>query len=382
MRIGFVSTYPPIECGIGTYTEALNNALRKLRHETFVVSRPGAHGAGVVPAWRPESSSFAADAFEVSASLTPDLMHIQHEYGMYGPQKGVKIIELILRYRLAGVPVAITLHTVYDELDEQEQIILKHIVDESSAVIVHESFQKEVLRRHFGAGDKIHVIEHGVREIKPIPAAKEKLGLEGKKVVLICGYYRPTKGYHRVLSFFPEICAHDPDAVLVVAGKARSSAALDHQRQLLAQMNESPVVDRIVFLRGQFPQHTFDTILSAADCVVLPYEQGAQSGLLAQCFAHGRPAIVSDLRAFRLLVERSGGGLVCGTDEEYVSSILRVLNDQQLRRRMRASVTEYVREKAGWSQTARQHAALYSAVIEPYGKGRYVYFPEPNEPSS
>jgi 1,2-diacylglycerol 3-alpha-glucosyltransferase len=62
--------------------------------------------------------------------MTPDLMHIQHEYGLYGAQSGVAVLELILRYRLAGIPVAITLHTVYQELKHDEQLILKHIMED------------------------------------------------------------------------------------------------------------------------------------------------------------------------------------------------------------------------------------------------------------
>jgi glycosyltransferase involved in cell wall biosynthesis len=377
MRIGFVATYPPLECGIGTYTQALESALRKAQHETFVVSQPGSRGDHVYPVWRPDSASLAEDVFHTSSLLTPDIIHIQHEYGLFGAQKGVRVIELILRYRLANIPVAITLHTVYDELDQQEQIILKHIVSESSAVIVHEDFQKQVLERYLGECDNIHVIEHGVREVEPVPEAKKKLGLEGKKAVTLCGYYRATKGYHRAIGFFPEICKQDPDVVLVVAGKVRTTAALDYQRELVEQLSESPAAGRIVFLRGQFPQHTFDTIISAADCVALPYEVGGQSGLLAQCFAHGTPAVVSNLRAFRLLVERSGGGLVCDTDKDYISAILKVLNDQKLRDQMRTNVAKYIRDHAGWSQVARQHLEVYSDVIEPYGKGRYVYFPPP-----
>lgn len=41
MRIGFISTYPPIECGIATYSKFLTDALRDLRQDVYVVSHFG-----------------------------------------------------------------------------------------------------------------------------------------------------------------------------------------------------------------------------------------------------------------------------------------------------------------------------------------------------
>lgn len=183
MRIGYVSTYPPIECGIATYTSYLNEAVRSLHNETFVISQSGAQGRNVFPVYEPGSDSIATQIYNLSTRMTPDIIHIQHEFGLYGSQNGVQIIDLIVRYRLVGVPVATTLHTVYSDLPDDKIILLQLILNESSLVIVHENYQKEILLKLFGPDHdtKISVIPHGVRESIMEKQGKRKLELEGKK---------------------------------------------------------------------------------------------------------------------------------------------------------------------------------------------------------
>jgi glycosyltransferase involved in cell wall biosynthesis len=375
MRIGFVSTYPPIECGIGTYTSYLNETLRKIGNETFVVSPLGAQGAGVFPIYRPESTSMSTQIFDISAEFTPDIIHIQHEYGLYGPQRGVHVIGLIVMYKLAGIPVVTTLHTVQEEPDHAESTLLRLIVSESSAVIVHEQFQKDTLVKHFGQEEKIHVIYHGIREVEVIKDAKKKLGIEGKKVILLCGYFRPTKGFKEIVELMPEICKQANDIVLLVAGKSRGLEFQEYQREFYEAINNSPVNDRIVVLRGQFPQHTFDTIVSASDIVVLPYVKGAQSGIMAQCFAFNKPVITSNLLAFRKLVKRSNGGWICKSNKEYIQDIIKILRDDDLYRTLQNNIKEYVKNYSSWTIIAQQHIKAYQSVVRiPYGRAKYVYW--------
>lgn len=377
MRIGFVSTYPPIECGIATYTSYLNEALRKIGNETFVVSPLGAHGAGVFASYRPGSTSMPTQIFDISAEFTPDIIHIQHEFGLYGPQKGVHVIALIVMYEIAGIPVVTTLHSVQEEPDHAESTLLRLIVSESSAVIVHEQFQKDTLVKHFGQEEKIHVIYHGIREVEIIKDAKKKLGIEGKKVILLCGYFRPTKGFIKIVKLMPEICKQANDVVLLVAGKARGLEFQEYQREFYEAINNSPVNDRIVVLRGQFPQHTFDTIVSASDIVVLPYVTGAQSGIMAQCFAFNKPVITSNLLAFRELVKRSNGGWICENNKEYIQNIIKILRDDDLYRTLQNNIKEYVKNYSSETIVAQQHIEVYQPVVRiPYGRGKYVYWEE------
>jgi 1,2-diacylglycerol 3-alpha-glucosyltransferase len=382
MRIGFVSTYPPLECGIGTYTQYLNTALRDAGNETFVISEYGAEGPAVFSVFRHGSASFPRDVFSTSTRMTPDVVHIQHEYGLYGPQCGVEVVDLILRYRIAGLPVVVTLHTVEETLTSAQQLMLKHIIDECEAVIVHEAYQKETLLKYFGAMNhakkKIHVIEHGIRELVPIQDGKRKLDLENKKVILLCGYFRPTKGFGTIIDIFPQICEEVPDAVLVVAGKTRNIEFDAYRRELFTKLNDSPRADSIEIFRGQFPQHTFDTIIAASDVVVLPYECGGQSGVMAQCFAQGVPVVTSALKGFKCLVERSRGGLVAASAADYKDLIVKLLRDDALQTELRTNIRAYIEQQAGWSKIASAHAEVYQSVVTtPYGKARYVYVPEP-----
>ncbi len=377
MRVGLISTYPPIECGIATYASYLNEELRRQHTETFIVSQVGATGVKVFPIYWPESISIAAQIFNISAKMTPDVVHIQHEFGLYGSQWGVQVIELILRYELSGVPVVTTLHTVYDDAGSEQKIILRLIVSESSAIIVHEDYQKEILLKNIGHeyADKIHTIHHGVRKVLNIRGAKKKLELEGKKVILLCGYFRPTKGFIKMVKIFPQIYKKNNDAVLLIAGKSRGLDYNGYQKEFFESINKSTCTDRIVVLRGQFPQKTFDTILSSSDIVVLPYEKSGPSGILAQCYAFNKPVVTTDLLPFRLSIARSKGGLLAGNDQELVGNIVKLISNDKLRQQFRNNIRNYIKKDVGWDNVAKSHIELYQSVVRvPYGRARHVFW--------
>jgi hypothetical protein len=63
MRIALVSTYPPIECGIGTYTGFLVDSLIELIH---IISQYGAEGRHVYPSYCPRKDGIAAKIFNAA----------------------------------------------------------------------------------------------------------------------------------------------------------------------------------------------------------------------------------------------------------------------------------------------------------------------------
>jgi len=373
MRIGIISTFPPIECGIGAYTSYLVEKLRKLNNEVYIVSQLGAEGDKVYPVFNGTDGDLAEKAFETMIKFTPDVVHIQHEYGLFGKDMGVSIIPLLYKLKFAGIPVVVTLHSVYEDFSEKQALITDAILRIAQAVIVHHDFQRESLRANIRKEGKVYVIPHGAREVAPVPGAKRKLQVGGKKTILVPGYFRPTKGYDRIIKMFPDVVREVPHAWLIIAGKTRLQEYRDYRDHIFRLVEESPVGDRILVLRGQFPQKTFDTIICASDVVPMPYQKGAQSGIMAHCLSFGKPIVASPLKAFVDTIEKAKAGLIAERDEEFKAGIVKILKDEKLARDFSENALRFVKNHVSWRRIAKETVKVYhEIVVTPYGRARYV----------
>lgn len=268
MRIITVSTYPPIECGIATYTQWLRRSLHAPPTTVMtVVAPPGAAGDDVFPIYEPDNPTSLERIQNLLSQRRPDIIHIQHEYGLFGTNRGSAILDLLALFRRAELPIVTTLHTVNTTPDTLQSQLLKRIVDEPSRVIVHEGFQRLQISQFLEGktAEKIDVIEHGIRSVERPPHPKQRLGWTKQKVVLLCGYIRPRKAFHCIVDLFPDIVAAVPNATLVIASKLRRPGEfVDYYHSLLAQIKNSPCADHISVVTGELPHDQIDTLISAA----------------------------------------------------------------------------------------------------------------------
>src|ERR1700724_570329 len=111
-RFGFVSTFPPTQCGLATFTAALRSALlHSTTDEGWVVRlidapapRPGDEVvAQLIPG---DSASLRQAAAQLNRC---DVAIVQHEYGVYGGADGSQVLHLL---GLLSVPCVVVLHTV------------------------------------------------------------------------------------------------------------------------------------------------------------------------------------------------------------------------------------------------------------------------------
>ncbi len=366
MRIGFVTTYPPIDCGIATYSSYLVEELEKLSNIVYVVSETEAKGKRVYPTYRKQDPDLAQKIFQAVLKINPDIVHIQHEFGLYGPFKGVYIIPLIYKFRLSKIPVVTTLHTVYEDFSYENKLITEAIIRASNAVIVHEDYQKESIYKNIDSFDSIFVVPHGVRKVNFIPDTKSKLGIENKKVILLIGYLRPSKNFDLIVRIFPKIKEKVPNSLLFIAGGIRMGEFSDYMDSFKRLVSESPVKDSIKFLKGKSPQKIFDNIICSADVATMPYTIGAQSGIMAHLLAFGIPLVTSDIKIFTETFDIAKCGFVSKTDEDYIENIVNILTDDILRKKMSSEALRLVNEELSWEIIARKTRKVYQQVKDNY----------------
>ena len=367
MKIGIISTYPPLDCGIGTYSSYLIEELRRLKNRVYIICHRGGEGLDCYPAFNYNDPDLPHKAFEAMMKFPPDLVHIQHEFALFGEQKGMNVIPLAYKFKLSHIPIVITFHTVSEKPDYEEQIIRKALVEIAEATIVHEEYQRELIKEHLGHEDKIWVIPHGVRKVQPVlkVKAKKKLGLVGKKIVLLQGYFRRSKNFERVVRLFPKIAEDVDDALLLIASGARRPEHIAYRDEFLEFVAKSRAKDKIKVLLGPFPEQRFDLILSSADVAVLPYLKGAQSGIMAHCLAFAKPMVVSsDIQALVVSIQKTRSGLVGGTDAELTEAIIKILTNKNLAKEFSDHARRYVEKHLSWQIISSKHMGVYNKILK------------------
>ena len=382
LRVCMVTPFPPRHDGIAIYSSDLITAMESLGHTIYVISHTdedvGGHESqpnvfGIINISKPD---WERAVFDKILDLKPDVVHIQHEYGLYANagDYGISIIDLLFLLFVSRVPTVITYHSVYSTLSREEAMFTSLSLDTVDAGIVHEEFQKIFLPANLGRiPNNVYVIPHGAKtalaeDVPDVREAKRQAGYEGKQVVLCIGWWEPNKRFEDVVTIWPDVLEQAKNAVLIIAGDARpgSPSGLYYKPKLLKAIRESPVNDQIRVITGAFTPKEYDSILSLADLVVLPYDRASQSGNLAHAFALGKPAVVTAVEGLKAEVEASQAGATVplGSLEDLKAALLLLLRNNELRELFSKRALEYVQKKIGWSIVAQKHILLYEIAMQ------------------
>lgn len=124
------------------------------------------------------------------------------------------------------------------------------------------------------------------------------------KVLLFFGYIRKYKGLMYLLDAMPEILKSS-NVKLLVAGEF-----YDDEKPYKEKIKQLGIEDNIVLLSDFMPDEKVRYFFSACDCLVLPYTDATQSGIVQIAYYYDKPSVVTDVGGLSEVVIRDKTGII------------------------------------------------------------------------
>jgi glycosyltransferase involved in cell wall biosynthesis len=225
------------------------------------------------------------------------------------------------------------------------------------ALLVHTDGLREALSRFLaGSHPPIHVTPHGVwhgnGRSESAPGGEAVHGAR----LLFFGVLRPNKGVDVLLGALQRL----PRCELTIAGGAEEPRYVERIRSLVRQFPPGQVtlIDRYI------GEDEVADLFARSRLVILPYTHfSAQSGVLHNALAYGRPVVATDVGAMGECVRRWGIGQVVppGDPARLAGAIERSLDGPAYDAAMTA-ITR-VRDELTWTRAAEATIDVYRSIL-------------------
>ena len=110
--------------------------------------------------------------------------------------------------------------------------MLEELARLSERLVVMSTSGADLLMRVRHLGDRIDLIPHGIPHVPVDAASKDRLGVEGKTVILTFGLLSRDKGIEHVIDALPAILAVHPDTVAIVLGATHRTSSSTRERRI------------------------------------------------------------------------------------------------------------------------------------------------------
>ncbi|MET1102251.1 MAG: glycosyltransferase [Pyrodictiaceae archaeon] len=372
MRIAFVSRYPPVHCGIGEYTRMLVHAMTSIDPglEIIVFSSSDAGwdeyvdkhvGVKVVPSFERGEQSYSKLAEAIRANGDFDVLHVQHEYSIFGLNNGILRTLVGLREEGVAKRIVMTLHTVYHSSYEGSRVLQPYL-DALDAVVVHSVLQEMELIAQGVDPRRIWRIPHGTLINKflgyPRRLIASMLDIDESRlqgiVLATMGFLERDKGIDLLVEAARRM---DRNTTLLVAGEPTEPDVLEDLEDL----------ENAIVLPRYLDHDTMLAIAALADILVLPYRDKpwvyGVSGVLHLSMGSLKPIIGTRIPKLVELYQYAPRLTVPPEDPNHLALRIKwVVENYDMVVAYSSQLFSYA-ARTQWPRMARRHLELYKLLL-------------------
>jgi glycosyltransferase involved in cell wall biosynthesis len=176
-------------------------------------------------------------------------------------------------------------------------LVLSKVVEEGIKKLYP---QKKVFRSSLPIYDCYQTPSHLTQQ-----QAQKQLGIENKNVILFFGYIRQYKGLMNIIEALPLIRTQTSNAHLLIVGEF-----YDNPQPYLDTIKRLGLEHNITIINEYVANEAVHLYFTAANLVVLPYNEATQSGILSIAYGFAKPVVVTDVGGLAELVDEGRTGFI------------------------------------------------------------------------
>lgn len=384
-KIVFLSTFPPTQCGIATYTQDTIKGITDVFGKSItceiceLVDQPKAKPTQAFTLNTKNKAEYATVAEEINNDQSVKLVHIQHEFGLFGGNYGDYLLDFL---NVIKKPVTYTFHSVIPNPNNELKTFVKLLLSYSNSVFVMTKQSKEILMKDYEISDEIITcVSHGTHIViyETPDQAKEKFGIQDRKVLSTFGLLGEGKNIETGLQALPKIIEKEPNVLYLIIGKTHPNLIKDgvdaYRDKLEAIVKELNLQNNVRFINQYLDTNELLDYLKATDVYLFTSKDPNQavSGTFSYAMSCACPMVASKIpHTLEVLTSDCGILVDIGDVDQFAQETIKLLADDNLREEMGINAFTKMRASS-WENVAITHMNTYKNLIENPAEIKFTY---------
>jgi glycosyltransferase involved in cell wall biosynthesis len=377
-EIVFVTSYPPRECGIATYSQDLIFALNNKFQKSFDIKICALENQNDNYFYNENvdyvletdnQNSYLELAESINHNQNISMVLIQHEFGLFKSNEAdfVSFLESLNK------PIIVAFHTVLpnpnDLLKENVQKIDKIV---ESFIVMTNSSAKLLVNDYTIVNEKIAVIPHGTHLVEHTnkDVLKEKYNFTGRKIISTFGLLSSGKCIETSINALREIVKKHPEVLFLVIGKTHPNVIKTdgekYRETLEAKITALNLSKYVKFINQYLPLNDLLEYLQLTDIYLFTSKDRNQavSGTFSYAISCGCP-IISTPIPHAVEVLQNGTGIIIDFEnpKQLAQQVNVLLENEQLRKEISSNGIHKLAPTA-WENSAIAHTLLFEKISD------------------